>query len=96
MWPDRIILVESLTRQLKLAKRKEKRDEAEKELKLAEETGNAETVEKFTKRLVKVTPQHNAECQEVRLVIMHYKQALIRLLTEVSVALALFFKNLTS
>lgn len=48
-----------------LAKRKEKRDVAEKALQQAEEAGDTENVEKMQKRLVKVTRQHNDECKEL-------------------------------
>jgi flap endonuclease-1 len=50
---------------LQLAKRKERRDEAQKALDAAEEAGDAENVEKFTKRLVKVTKQHNDDCKNL-------------------------------
>ena len=45
--------------------RKERRDEAQKALQEAEAAEDAENVLKFSKRLVKVTPQHNEECQEL-------------------------------
>ncbi|CAG5134458.1 unnamed protein product [Candidula unifasciata] len=48
-----------------LAKRKEKRDEAQKELEKAEEAGDNENVDKFSKRLVKVTKEHNNECKQL-------------------------------
>eukprot|EP01135_Chromosphaera_perkinsii_P007198 Nk52_evm6s745 gene=Nk52_evmTU6s745 len=48
-----------------LAKRKEKREEAESNLKAAEEAGDQENIDKFSRRLVKVTPQHNEECQKL-------------------------------
>lgn len=48
-----------------LAKRKEKRDEAQKELEKAEEAGDEENVEKFSRRLVKVTKEHNDECKQL-------------------------------
>ncbi|KAL4235015.1 Elongation of fatty acids protein 2 [Mactra antiquata] len=48
-----------------LEKRKERRDEAQKELEKATEAGDAENVEKFNRRLVKVTKQHNEECKEL-------------------------------
>lgn len=48
-----------------LAKRKEKREEAQKNLNAAEEAGDTENVERFTKRLVKVTPEHNNECKQL-------------------------------
>ncbi|XP_012269804.1 flap endonuclease 1 [Athalia rosae] len=48
-----------------LAKRAEKRDEAQKALQVAEEAGNAEDVEKFNRRLVKVTTQHATEAKQL-------------------------------
>ena len=50
---------------LQLSKRREKREEAQKNLNAAEEAGDAENIERFTKRLVKVTPEHNRECQQL-------------------------------
>ncbi|NWI92234.1 FEN1 endonuclease, partial [Pitta sordida] len=48
-----------------LAKRTERRAEAEKQLREAQEAGEEESVEKFSKRLVKVTPQHTQECKRL-------------------------------
>ncbi|KAK0051534.1 flap endonuclease 1 [Biomphalaria pfeifferi] len=48
-----------------LAKRKEKREEAQKELDKAEEAGDEENVEKFSRRLVKVTKEHNDDCKKL-------------------------------
>ncbi|KAG1685475.1 Flap endonuclease 1 [Nymphon striatum] len=48
-----------------LAKRKERREEAQKQLDKAEETGDTENIDKFNKRLVKVTPHHNDECKKL-------------------------------
>jgi flap endonuclease-1 len=48
-----------------LAKRADKRKDATEGLKAAEEGGTAEDVEKFTKRLVKVTKQHNEDCKKL-------------------------------
>nr|XP_054748950.1 flap endonuclease 1-like [Lytechinus pictus] len=48
-----------------LTKRREMRAEAEKELEKAKEQGDQENVNKFEKRLVKVTKQHNEECQHL-------------------------------
>ncbi|XP_077177294.1 flap endonuclease 1 [Paroedura picta] len=48
-----------------LAKRTERRAEAEKQLEEAKEAGEDENVEKFSKRLVKVTKQHNDECKKL-------------------------------
>lgn len=48
-----------------LAKRTERRAEAEKQLEEAKEAGEDENVEKFSKRLVKVTKQHTDECKKL-------------------------------
>ena len=48
-----------------MEKRKERREEAEKGLKAAEEAGDEGTVEKFQRRLVKVTKTHNEECKKL-------------------------------
>ncbi|KAK9304443.1 hypothetical protein QLX08_004215 [Tetragonisca angustula] len=48
-----------------LAKRAERRDEAQKLLQAAEEAGNAEDVEKFNRRLVKVTKTHAEEAKQL-------------------------------
>ncbi|KAG6803053.1 flap endonuclease 1 [Apis mellifera caucasica] len=48
-----------------LAKRAEKRDEAQKLLQAAEEAGNAEDIEKFNRRLVKVTKEHADEAKQL-------------------------------
>ncbi|XP_068964628.1 flap endonuclease 1 [Petaurus breviceps papuanus] len=48
-----------------LARRGERRAEAEKQLQQAQEAGAEEEVERFTKRLVKVTKQHNEECKRL-------------------------------
>jgi len=48
-----------------LAKRTEKRADATKSLEAAKEGGDAAEVEKFTRRLVRVTPQHNKDCQDL-------------------------------
>uniref|UniRef100_U5EXV5 Flap endonuclease 1 n=1 Tax=Corethrella appendiculata TaxID=1370023 RepID=U5EXV5_9DIPT len=48
-----------------LSKRAEKRDEAQKALDKATEAGDAEEVEKFNRRLVKVTKTHNEEAKEL-------------------------------
>ncbi|KAM3919280.1 flap endonuclease 1 isoform 1-T2 [Leptodactylus fuscus] len=48
-----------------LAKRSERRAEAEKLLEAAQEAGEVENIEKFNKRLVKVTKQHNEECKKL-------------------------------
>uniref|UniRef100_A0A0B6ZKH0 Flap endonuclease 1 n=1 Tax=Arion vulgaris TaxID=1028688 RepID=A0A0B6ZKH0_9EUPU len=59
-----------------LAKRKEKRDEAQKELDKAEEAGDNENVEKFSRRLVKVTKEHNDDCKKLlRLMGVPYVEA---------------------
>ncbi|XP_038077643.1 flap endonuclease 1-like [Patiria miniata] len=48
-----------------LTKRKERRSEAEKELEKAKELGDSANVEKFERRLVRVTAQHNDECKDL-------------------------------
>ncbi|XP_053985945.1 flap endonuclease 1 isoform X2 [Hylaeus volcanicus] len=48
-----------------LAKRAEKRDEAQKLLQAAEEAGNVEDVEKFNRRLVKVTKEHAEDAKQL-------------------------------
>ncbi|XP_020568431.1 flap endonuclease 1-like [Oryzias latipes] len=48
-----------------LEKRGKRRAEAEKLLAQAQEMGEKENVEKFTKRLVKVIKQHNDECKKL-------------------------------
>eukprot|EP00730_Choanoeca_flexa_P003692 TRINITY_DN11476_c1_g2_i4.p1 TRINITY_DN11476_c1_g2~~TRINITY_DN11476_c1_g2_i4.p1 ORF type:complete len:380 (+),score=113.70 TRINITY_DN11476_c1_g2_i4:44-1183(+) len=48
-----------------LLKRGAKRKEAQASLEAATEEGNAEQMEKFSRRLVKVTPEHNRQCQEL-------------------------------
>ncbi|XP_028917521.1 flap endonuclease 1 [Ornithorhynchus anatinus] len=59
-----------------LAKRGERRAEAEKQLQRAQDAGAEEDVEKFTKRLVKVTKQHNDECKQLlRLMGIPYLEA---------------------
>lgn len=48
-----------------LAKRAERREEAQKQLEKAEEAGNVEEIDKFSRRLVKVTKQHNEEVKKL-------------------------------
>ncbi|CAD6238373.1 GSCOCG00008451001-RA-CDS [Cotesia congregata] len=48
-----------------LAKRAERREEAQKALEAAEEAGNAEDVDRFNRRLVKVTTTHAAEAKQL-------------------------------
>ncbi|XP_051146386.1 flap endonuclease 1 [Andrographis paniculata] len=48
-----------------LAKRYSKRADATEDLSEALETGNKEDIEKFSKRTVKVTKQHNEECKKL-------------------------------
>ncbi|CAB3983836.1 flap endonuclease 1-like, partial [Paramuricea clavata] len=48
-----------------LAKRTERREQAQKELQEAEEAGDTEMIDKTQRRLVKVTRQHNDECKTV-------------------------------
>ncbi|KAL5021164.1 hypothetical protein ScPMuIL_000319 [Solemya velum] len=48
-----------------LEKRKERREEAQKALEKAEAEGDEENIEKFNRRLVKVTKQHNDDCKKL-------------------------------
>ncbi|KAG2009651.1 flap endonuclease-1 [Coprinopsis cinerea AmutBmut pab1-1] len=48
-----------------LSKRFEKREEAKEEGEEAKEIGTAEDVDRFSRRTVKVTKQHNEECQKL-------------------------------
>ncbi|CAI8023854.1 Flap endonuclease 1 [Geodia barretti] len=48
-----------------LVKRSEKRAEAQKNLAEAQEKGDFENVERFQKRMVKVTPKHSEDCQRL-------------------------------
>lgn len=48
-----------------LAKRFQRKQEATEDLEEAKETGTAEDVEKFSRRTVRVTREHNAECQQL-------------------------------
>jgi flap endonuclease-1 len=48
-----------------LAKRYSKREDATKELSTAVEEGDKEAIEKFSKRTVKVTKQHNEDCKRL-------------------------------
>ncbi|KAG7396462.1 Elongation of fatty acids protein 2 [Phytophthora boehmeriae] len=48
-----------------LAKRSDRRAEAQKALEEATEKGVAEDIDRFNKRLVRATPQHNEDCKEL-------------------------------
>ncbi|KAF8367096.1 crn-1 [Pristionchus pacificus] len=48
-----------------LEKRAQRREDTEKQLKEAEEEGNAEDIQKFERRLVKVTKSHNDEVKQL-------------------------------
>lgn len=48
-----------------LARRYQRKQEANEGLEEAKETGTAEDVEKFSRRTVRVTKEHNAECQRL-------------------------------
>jgi hypothetical protein len=48
-----------------LARRFQRKQEANEGLEEAKETGTAEDVEKFSRRTVRVTREHNAECQRL-------------------------------
>jgi flap endonuclease-1 len=48
-----------------LAKRFQRKSEAHEQHEEAKETGTAEDIEKFSRRTVRVTKEHNAECQKL-------------------------------
>jgi flap endonuclease-1 len=48
-----------------LSKRQERRAEAQENLEKATDEGNAENIEKFNRRLVKVTKEHNEDCKKL-------------------------------
>eukprot|EP01089_Gocevia_fonbrunei_P022621 TRINITY_DN9204_c0_g1_i2.p1 TRINITY_DN9204_c0_g1~~TRINITY_DN9204_c0_g1_i2.p1 ORF type:complete len:402 (-),score=80.64 TRINITY_DN9204_c0_g1_i2:25-1230(-) len=48
-----------------LKKRKERKNEAQKNLDIAQETGDTETVRKLEKQIVSVTPKHNEEAKKL-------------------------------
>lgn len=48
-----------------LSKRQERRADAQESLDKATEAGDAENIEKFSRRLVKVTKEHGEECQKL-------------------------------
>ena len=48
-----------------LNKRAEKREEAQKALQKAEEAGDTENIDKFNRRLVKVTKHHSEQCKDL-------------------------------
>ena len=48
-----------------LAKRMARRAQAEASLEQAKESGDAEDIDKFSRRLVKVSRQHNDDCKEL-------------------------------
>ena len=48
-----------------LAKRSAKRAKAQSDLEIAQSSDNVEDIDKFSKRLVKVTRQHNLDCQDL-------------------------------
>ncbi|XP_030385157.1 flap endonuclease 1 [Scaptodrosophila lebanonensis] len=50
---------------VELAKRASRREEAEKALKVATEAGDVAEIEKFNRRLVRVTKEHNREAKEL-------------------------------
>lgn len=59
-----------------LAKRQERREEAQKALEKAEEAGNVEDIDKFSRRLVKVTKTHSEEAKTLlRLMGIPYIEA---------------------
>jgi flap endonuclease-1 len=61
---------------IQLAKRYERRKEAETSLEAATEQGDTENINKFSRRLVKVTKEHNEECKKLlKLMGIPYVQA---------------------
>uniref|UniRef100_A0A915K2N7 Flap endonuclease 1 n=1 Tax=Romanomermis culicivorax TaxID=13658 RepID=A0A915K2N7_ROMCU len=52
-------------KKLLLNSRREKREEAEKEMAKAVEAGDTELIDKFSRRLVKVLPEHNNDCKKL-------------------------------
>ena len=50
---------------VQLSKRFERREEAKEEGEEAKETGTAEDLDKFSRRTVKVTREHNEECRRL-------------------------------
>ncbi|KAF9435444.1 Elongation of fatty acids protein 2 [Entomortierella beljakovae] len=59
-----------------LAKRTQKRKEANASKEEAEEVGDQEAIDKFNRRTVKVTPEHNEECKKLlRLLGIPYVEA---------------------
>jgi flap endonuclease-1 len=54
-----------LTLWSQLSKRLERREEAKAEGEAAKETGTAEDVDRFSRRTVKVTREHNEECRRL-------------------------------
>lgn len=48
-----------------LAKRLAKREKAEADLAAAKESGETDDIDKYSRRLVKVTKQHNEDCKEL-------------------------------
>lgn len=50
---------------IQLNKRRERREDAEKDLAAAKEEGDQENIDKFNRRLVKVTKQHNEDCKKL-------------------------------
>lgn len=50
---------------LQLSKRFERREEAKEEGEEAKETGTAEDIDRFSRRTVKVTKEHNEECRRL-------------------------------
>lgn len=48
-----------------LLKRRAKREQAQTDLAEAQEKGDAEEIDRYNKRLVRVTPEHNAECRKL-------------------------------
>ena len=69
-----------------LSKRFEKREEAKEEGEEAKETGTAEDLDRFSRRTVKVTKEHNEECRRL-LGLMGIPFVVVRLYRIVSIVL---------
>ena len=54
-----------VTLEYQLSKRFERREEAKEENEEAKETGTAEDMDRFSRRTVKVTREHNEECRRL-------------------------------
>ena len=65
MGEDIVETLELNVDELQLSKRFERREEARAEGEEAKETGTAEDLDRFSRRTVKVTKEHNEECRRL-------------------------------